>query len=51
MSIPSTALEAYVLVHEVAWRCGKTKGSLGLALVSSEERIPVVGPVLPQVSP
>lgn len=49
--LPTEVLEVHLLVHEVAWRCGETKDSLGLAVISSKEGIHVVSPILPQVSP
>lgn len=51
ITLPSKVPEVHLLVHEVAWRCGETKDSLGLTVISSKERIHVVSPILPQVSP
>lgn len=47
ITIPSEVPEVHILVHEVAWRRGETKDSLGLTAVSSKQRIHVVGPILP----
>lgn len=44
-------VRSYILVHEVAGRCGEMKGSLGLPVIGSKQRVHVVGPILPQVSP